>query len=95
MSQKISRAAIFYALDNFAVHGANSTLMAMRAVKAIELDGGRVQISVMLSEIYREQESDLRKRLAAAISAIEGVERADIAFEWEARPGAVSAEVQD
>lgn len=95
MSQKISRAAIFDALNNFAVHGSDLSLMAMRAVKAIELDGRRAQISIALSETYRERESDIRNRLSAVISAIEGVERCEIAFEWEARSGAVSVEAQN
>jgi predicted DsbA family dithiol-disulfide isomerase len=67
MSQKISRAAIFDALNNYAVHGSDSTLMAMRAVKAIELDGRRAQISIALSETYRERESDIRNRLGAVL----------------------------
>ncbi|MDR0499085.1 MAG: Mrp/NBP35 family ATP-binding protein [Holophagales bacterium] len=95
MSQKISRAAIFKALDTTIIHGSDSSLMAMKAIKAIDLNEGRVQISIKLQEKYKELESVIRNQLGAAILAISNVERLDLAFEWEGVSNAVSAETQN
>jgi len=95
MPQKISRAAIFNVLENTVIHGSDSSLMTMKAVKAIDLDEGRVQISIKLRETYKEQESAIRDQLNKAILAISGVERLDLAFEWEKALSAFGAEAEN
>ncbi|MDR2697881.1 MAG: Mrp/NBP35 family ATP-binding protein [Holophagales bacterium] len=95
MPQKISRAAIFEALDNTVIHGSGSSLMTMKAVKAIDLDEGRVQISIRLQETYKEQETAIQEQLRTTILAIPGVERLDLDFEWEKLPSAIGAEKQN
>jgi ATP-binding protein involved in chromosome partitioning len=88
MPQKISRAAIFEALNNFALPGADSSLMAMKAVKGIELDGGRAMLSICLPGQYEEQGASIQEQLKIIISAIPGVEGVDVAIEWDAAPQA-------
>jgi len=95
MPKKISRAAIFKVLDNTVIQGSDSSLMTMKAIKSIDLDEGRIQISIKLRDTYREQESDIREQLNTAILAIPGVEHLDIAFEWEKLSNVVGAETHN
>jgi len=95
MPQKISRAAVFEALDNTVIHGSDSSLMAMKAVKTIDLDEGRLQISIRLQETYKEQESAIQDQLRTAILAIPGVEHIDLVFEWEKVPNTAGFEPHD
>jgi ATP-binding protein involved in chromosome partitioning len=93
MPQKISRAAIFEALNNYAVPGADSSLMTMKAVKGIELDGGRVLLSISLPGQYAGQGASIQEQLKKIISAVPGVDGVDVAIEWEAAP--LAAEKQN
>jgi ATP-binding protein involved in chromosome partitioning len=88
MPQKISRSAIFEALNNFVIPGFGSSLMGMKAVRGIELNGGRVLLSVYLPENAREQGVPIQEQLKKIISAIPGVDGVEVVLEWEAAQGA-------
>ncbi|MCL1894013.1 MAG: Mrp/NBP35 family ATP-binding protein [Holophagaceae bacterium] len=86
MAQKISRAAIFDVLNSFMLAGANSSLMAMKAVKGIDVDGGVVQIVLQLPHSFREQIASIQGTLKATILALPEVKNAEIVIEWESQP---------
>lgn len=86
MTQQISRAAIFDALNNYFLPGSSSSLMTMKAVKALEVEIGKVLVSILLPGDFREQESSIRDRLTAIISSIPEVEMVEIEIEWELQP---------
>ena len=83
---RISRAAIFDALNAYTVPGTSSTLMSLKAVKGIDVEGGIVAVQVHLLDAYRDREGVIRANLEELIKGQEGVEELRVAFSWEATP---------
>ncbi len=83
---RISRAAIFDALNAYAVPGTSSTLMALKAVKGIDVEGGIVAVQLHLMDAYRDREGVIRANLEELLRHQEGVEETRVAFTWEASP---------
>ncbi len=84
----ISRAAIFDVLNSWAVPGANASLVALKAVKGIDLDEGRVMLTLQLLDAYRDREEVIRATLHEKLGAVTGVEAVDLEFTWERTPEA-------
>jgi len=85
---KISRAAIFDVLNAWAVPGANASLVALKAVKGIDLDEGRVMLTLQLLDAYKDREEVIRATLHEKLGAVTGVEAVDLEFTWERTPEA-------
>jgi ATP-binding protein involved in chromosome partitioning len=83
---KISRAALFDALNSYTVPGTSSSLMALKAVKGIEVDGNVVAVQLHLLDAYRDREQVIRANLAELLARQEGVRETRVAFTWEASP---------
>jgi len=83
---KVSRAAIYDALSNCQVPGTDATLMTLKAVKAIEVDGDRAVIDLALQDVYRDREGALRSFLAKRLAGTS----LEIRFRWEPTPEAQS-----
>ncbi len=85
---KISRAAIFDVLNSWAVPGANTSLVALKAVKGIDLEGGKVMLMLQLLDAYKDREELIRSTLHEKLGAVDGVEEVDLEFTWERTPEA-------
>lgn len=85
---KPSRAALFDILNTWEVPGAQASLVALKAVKGIDMDGGRVRLSLTLLDAYRDREAVIRRALHERLGALEGVTGVDIEFAWEKTPEA-------
>lgn len=83
---RISRAALFDALNAYPVPGTSSTLMALKAIKGIDVEGGTVVVQVHLVDAFRDREELMRANLAELIRRQEGVEEVLLSFTWEASP---------
>jgi ATP-binding protein involved in chromosome partitioning len=84
MGSKISRAAIYDVLNSYEVPHAGATLVALKAVKSIEVDGDQVSIQLSLLEAYKDREArihtDLQERLGATGASV------NVSFEWQRGP---------
>ena len=83
MGTKISRASVFDALNAYQVPGTQTTLVALKAVKAIDVSENEVVVQLHLLEAYRDREAVMRQALAALLLRVPGVESARIEMEWE------------
>ena len=83
---KISRAAIFDALNAYLVPGTSSSLMALKAVKGIDVEENIVAVQLHLLDAYRDREEVIRANLAELLARQEGVRETRVAFTWEASP---------
>jgi len=80
---KVSRAAIYDALNSYQVPGTESTLLALKAVKGILLEGDRVTVDLTLLDAYKDREAIIRTALSGRLAAAEAVE---IRIQWEPTP---------
>ena len=83
---KISRAALFDVLNSYEVPGAHQSLVALKAVKGIELEGDSATIHITLAEGFRDRETRIRSELEALFLEIGA--QVDLAFEWQPTPQA-------
>ena len=83
---KPSRAAIFDTLNAVHVPGTSATLMTLKAVKGIEVEGGRVVVLLHLLDAYRDREDVLRRAIQESIGPQEGVDQVVVSFTWEPSP---------
>ena len=88
MGSRISRAAIYDVLNLYQVPGANANLVALKAVQAIDVEGGEVTVRLQLLDAYKDREAAVREALGRAIGAIPGVEKVTVAIHWEPTPQA-------
>ena len=84
----ISRAAIFDVLNTWEVPGAKTSLVALKAVKGIDLDGSKVMLMLQLLDAYKDREEIIRLALHERLGALDGVEEVDLEFTWERTPEA-------
>ncbi|HJU83562.1 MAG TPA: Mrp/NBP35 family ATP-binding protein [Holophagaceae bacterium] len=85
MDRKISRAAIFDALNAYQVPGTSATLMALKAVKGIDVQEGSVAVQLQMLDAYQDREGEIRKALGQRLQEA-GAERSDIHIQWEKSP---------
>jgi len=88
MGTRISRAAIYDVLNAYQIPGANANLVTLKAVKAIDVEGGAVTIRLQLLDAYQDRQGVVRAALAEAVGAIEGVDKVAVEIEWERTPQA-------
>ena len=88
MGSRISRAAIYDLLNAYQMPGANANLVALKAVKAIDVAETEVTVRLQLLDAYQDREQVVREALGAALGALPGVEKVTLHFEWERTPQA-------
>jgi ATP-binding protein involved in chromosome partitioning len=86
MGLKISRASIYDALNAYEVPGTQATLVALKAVKGIDVSGAAVTVALHLMDAYQDREAVIRTALEAALGKLPGVETVKIDLEWEKSP---------
>ncbi|WP_306591029.1 Mrp/NBP35 family ATP-binding protein [Geothrix sp. 21YS21S-4] len=80
---KISRAALFEALNAYVVPGTQATLAALKAVKGIDVTDGKVTVLLQLAESYRDRVAPMKEALEAVLAGQPGVTQAEIEIGWE------------
>jgi len=88
MSGSVSRAAIFDILNSYIVPGTEQTLVALKAVKAMEVAEGRISVQLRLMDAYKDRADRIRLALEETLGALGGVATVDVTFEWEGTPEA-------
>ena len=86
MDKRISRAAIFDALNSYQVPGTSATLVTLKAVKGIDVDGGAIRVLLGLLDAYQDREQIIRQNLTERLGKQDGVEAVDVHIEWEKTP---------
>ena len=86
MGTRISRAAIYDALNTYQVPGTGATLVALKGVKGIDVSEASVEVQLHLLDAYRDREADIRRAVAAAVGAVPGVEAVTVRLDWEKTP---------
>jgi ATP-binding protein involved in chromosome partitioning len=82
---KISRAAIFDALNGYQVPGTSSTLLSLKAVKTIDVEGDRVTVELSLLDAYKDREEVIRQSLLESLRSAHAA-FVEIRFQWEPTP---------
>ena len=80
---KISRAALFEALNAYTVPGTNATLTTLKAVKGIDVAEGKVTVLLQLMESYQDRVQAIKQALEELILNQPGVAAVDIEIGWE------------
>ncbi|MFN7958174.1 MAG: Mrp/NBP35 family ATP-binding protein [Holophagaceae bacterium] len=80
---KISRAALFEALNAYVVPGTNATLTTLKAVKGIDVTEGKVTVLLQLMEAYQDRVQVIKDALESLIRQQPGVTSAEIEIGWE------------
>ncbi|HJW71694.1 MAG TPA: Mrp/NBP35 family ATP-binding protein [Geothrix sp.] len=80
---KISRAALFEALNAYVVPGTNATLLNLKAVKGIDVTENKVTVLLQLMESYQDRVQVIKQALEELILNQPGVAAADIEIGWE------------
>ncbi len=88
MGTRISRAAVYDALNSYEVPGASANLVTLKAVKAIDVSETEVLVQLQLLDAYRDREEAIRKALTGLLAQVPGVASVKIAMDWEKTPEA-------
>ena len=80
---KISRAALFEALNGYVVPGTSGTLANLKALKGIDVTEGKVTVLLQLMESYQDRVQAIKQALEELILGQPGVEAAEIEIGWE------------
>ncbi|HTL97277.1 MAG TPA: Mrp/NBP35 family ATP-binding protein [Holophagaceae bacterium] len=86
MEKKVSRAALFDALNAYQVPGTNATLVTLKAVKGLDVEAGKVTARLQMLDAYQDREAEIRKALQMRLGALEGVEAVAVDFAWDKTP---------
>lgn len=86
MGTRISRAAIYDALNSYQVPGTGATLVALKAVRGIEVEDADVVVQLQLLEAYRDREGEIRRAVTAAVAGVAGVAKVELQLDWEPTP---------
>jgi len=86
MGSRISRAAVYDILNAYQVPGTNANLVALKAVKGIEVSETEVLVHLHLMDAYKDREAVLRKAIQGLLAEVPGVEHATVNVEWEKSP---------
>jgi len=88
MGTRISRAAIYDALNAYRVPGTEATLVALKAVRGIDVSEAKVVVQLQLLDAYRDREAAIRAAVAEAVGRVPQVEQVEIQLAWEPTPEA-------
>ncbi len=86
MDKKVSRAALFDALNAYQVPGTSASLVALKAVKGLDVSEGRVRVSLQLLDAYQDREKAIRQNLQETLGQQAGVASVDVDIAWEKSP---------
>jgi ATP-binding protein involved in chromosome partitioning len=84
---KVSRAAIYDALNSYQVPGTNASLLTLKAVKAIDVEGEHVTVELTLLDAYKDREASIRDALSERVVQAKAAS-VEIRFQWEPTPEA-------
>jgi len=87
---KISRAALYEVLNSYQVPGASGTLVTMKAVKRMDVEGDRILLDLVLSSVFQPQEPVIRQELETRLAERAGAARTILRIDWERPPEAES-----
>ena len=82
---KVSRAAIFDALNSYQVPGSNASLLTLKAVKGIDVEGEHVTVDLTLLDAYKDREAAIRDALSERVVKAQAAS-VEIRFQWEPTP---------
>jgi ATP-binding protein involved in chromosome partitioning len=68
------------------VPGTGATLVALKAVRGIEVSETDVTVQLHLLDAYRDREGDIRGAVAEAVGQVPGVAQVTLQVEWERTP---------
>jgi len=88
MGTRISRAAIYDALNSYQVPGTEATLVALKAVRGIDVAEPKVTVQLHLLDAYRDREAVIRQAVLDAVGRVPGVEQVELQLDWEHTPEA-------
>ncbi len=80
---KISRAALFEALNAYTIPGTSATLTTLKAVKGLDVTEDKVTVLLQLAESFKDQVQPMKAALEQLILAQPGVGSVDIEVGWE------------
>jgi ATP-binding protein involved in chromosome partitioning len=80
---KISRAALFEALNAYQVPGTTATLTTLKAVKGIDVTEGKVTVLLQLLEAYQDRVQAIKEAIEKLILSQPGVTSAEVEIGWE------------
>ena len=83
---KISRAALFEALNAYQVPGTEATLMALKAVRGIDVTEDRVTVLLQLAESFQDRVQAIKGALEAILLRQPGVGSVEVEVGWEKTP---------
>ncbi len=86
MEKKVSRAALFDALNAYQVPGTSATLVALKDVKGLDVEGGKVAVRLQLLDAYQDREVEIRKAIQQRIGSVDGVESVTVDITWDKTP---------
>lgn len=86
MDKKISRASLFDALNAYQVPGTSATLVALKAVKGLDVEGGRITVRLQMLDAYQDREAEIRKAIQQRIGSVDGVESVTVEIAWDKTP---------
>jgi len=86
MGTRISRAAIYDVLNAYQVPGTGATLVALKAVKAIDVNESEVTLQLHLLDAYKDRESAVRTAMTTLLGKVDGVTAVKVELEWEKTP---------
>jgi len=86
MGTRISRAAIYDVLNAYQVPGTGATLVALKAVKAIDINETEVTLQLHLLDAYKDREAVVRSAMTTLLGKVDGVTAVKVELEWEKTP---------
>ena len=86
MDKKVSRAALYDALNAYQVPGTSASLVALKAVKGMDVAEGRIRVSLQLLDAYQDREQVIRQNLQETLGNQEGVVSVEVDITWEKSP---------
>lgn len=86
MDKKISRAALFDALNSYHVPGTSASLVTLKAVKGIDVSERDVRVGLQLLDAYQDREAVIRHEIVGRLRAVDGVAAVAVDIAWEASP---------
>ncbi len=86
MDKKLSRAAIFEAVNGYLVPGTSANLATLKALKGIDVQGGGITVQLGMLDAYKDREAEIRASLTERLKTQDGVTSVNVAFAWEKTP---------
>jgi ATP-binding protein involved in chromosome partitioning len=80
---KISRAALFEAMNAYMVPGTSTTLTNLKAIKGIDVTEGKVTVLLQLLDAYQDRVQAIKDALETMIRQQPGVTDVEIEIGWE------------